>query len=363
MHIAIIAASLTSGGAERVLTQLAGHWAQKGHRVSIVTFETSGTLPFYPLESQIELIQLNQSTNDYSHSLPRRLGHILKRLFCLRKAIKGLNPDMIVSFIDVINIITLLACKGLKIPVVVSERIDPKYHPLPKLYKWLRLKTYPWANKIVVQTQSAASYFPEKIAAHIKIIPNAVLKAACTKESQPLVKNLVTVGRLSAQKDHPTLIHSFAQLIKHYPDLTLTIYGEGPEYRNLKTLIQNLNLQDKIHLPGTTKDIPQALLKADLFIFPSLYEGFPNALCEAMAHGLPVIASNCTGNIDVVRDGIDGRLFPVGDVAALTAAIMELINDHDQRKTLSQKAQEISARFSSEQIYALWDEIVKPATE
>ena len=112
-------------------------------------------------------------------------------------------------------------------------------------------------------------------------------------------------------------------------------------------------------MPGVIEDIYPVLAKADLFIFSSRFEGFPNALCEAMAVGVPVVASNCSGNVDVVREGIDGRLFPVGDQEALARVACELIGDFEQRQRLSLHAREIVTRFHPDRIFALWDSVLR----
>ena len=116
-------------------------------------------------------------------------------------------------------------------------------------------------------------------------------------------------------------------------------------------------------MPGAVKNIQEKLAEADLFVFPSRFEGFPNALCEAMAVGLPVIASNCSGNVDVVEDGVNGVLFPVGDEAALIKQIKSLCCDPKLREKLGRKALEISDTYSPEKIYRLWDETVIKLTE
>ncbi len=103
------------------------------------------------------------------------------------------------------------------------------------------------------------------------------------------------------------------------------------------------------------------LINADLFVFPSHYEGFPNALCEAMAAGLPVIVSNCSGNIDVVQDGINGRLFTIDDVGALILLMKELISDPLQCQKLSQNAMTLSDHYSPDKIYQLWDAVIEDA--
>lgn len=356
MNLALIISFLTSGGAERASSELANHWVSENHQVTIITFASPDSKPFYHLDRNINLIQLDQgSTKTF---LIIRLANILKRLFCLRKTLKTLKPNIVISFMDTTNMTTLLASLGLKTPVIVSERTDPNHHYLPSFYQKLRVFIYKKAAAVTVQTKAAADFF--KNLKNICIIPNAISKPDVAKQmNSSSIQHIVSVGRLCPFKNFDTLIRAFANLIKHYPDLKLTIYGEGAERTNLENLIKKLNLQDKVYLPGAIENINEALVAADLFVFPSQYEGFPNALCEAMACGLPVIASNCSGNIDVVRDGIDGLLFPVGDITALTNIALALIKNPEQRQSLSENAKTICERFSTDRIYGLWDQIIE----
>ncbi len=360
MHLALIISSLNSGGAERVLSELANYWVSKGHQVTLVTLASPDAKPFYPLDSKVRLIQLDQTQNE--SSFLTRLGNILRRLFCLRKVLKTLNPNVVLSFVDVMNLTTLLATVGLETPVIVSERIDPHFHHIPSLYKKIRPFLYRLARKIVVQTNSIASYFGNDLQRIIQIIPNPVKSPKHHKIFSSTVRSVLSVGRLDQQKDHKTLIHAFAHLYPTYPHLTLTIYGEGPQRENLQNLINSLNLQKSVSLPGITQDIHEKLTAADLFVFPSLYEGFPNALVEAMSVGLPVIASNCSGNIDIVRDGIDGCLFPVGDVLKLAALMEELVCDSNTRKRLGEEAKTVTEYFHPDHIFHRWDEVISGAT-
>jgi GalNAc-alpha-(1->4)-GalNAc-alpha-(1->3)-diNAcBac-PP-undecaprenol alpha-1,4-N-acetyl-D-galactosaminyltransferase len=358
MHLALIISSLNPGGAERVLSDLANHWISQGNKVSFITFATPTTVPFYPLDPKINLIQLDQS--QHTSSPLKRFINSFKRILVLRKTLQQLKPDRIVSFVDITNITALIASIGLKIPIVVSERIDPNFHKIPSFYEWFRLKVYPLCLKLIVQTTNAATYFPKQFSYFMMVVPNPVRSPTVEKKDYVQhITHIISIGRLDQQKDHKTLIRSFSHLLKTHPDLTLTIYGEGRERPNLETLITSLNLQNKVHLPGTTQNIQEALLNADLFIFPSHYEGFPNALCEAMAVGLPVIASNCSGITDILRDGIDGRLFPIGDENALTKITLELLEDPVQCESLGTHAKEVSTRFSPTRVFAMWDNLLK----
>jgi len=361
MHIALVISSLETGGAERMMSELANVWASQGRDVSLITLSAPGTPSLYPLDPRVRLIQLDALTVNIGSqaNILVRLKNITLRIVKLRWAFKTAKPDVIVSFVDIMNISTILASRWLGIPVVVSERIDPNHHRINTFYQQLRLQTYPMAQKLVVQTLSAKSYFPSKLKCLISIIPNFVKPAVRLKNARPTIKRIVSVGRLSAQKDHKTLILAFSQIVEKHPDLELIIYGEGKERLSLERLITNLNIAQKVYLPGVTSNIQKFLLEADLFVFPSRYEGFPNALCEAMAVGLPVIASNCSGTTDIVRDGIDGRLFPIGDVNQLAVLLRELIEDPSQRQMLSQGALAVSDRFSQASVLQLWDDVLR----
>lgn len=363
MHIALIISSLSPGGAERVLSQLANAWISGGHKVSIITFSEPRTLPFYPLDESIHLHQLDLLVRQKSSSF-RRLKNILKRILKLRQALKRVKPDVVISFVDVTNITVLLAGTRLHIPTIVCERTHPQYYRLPAVYNRLRLLTYSWARRVICQTASASEYFSNISYRKKAIIPNYVKKPGYQKNEADVlrpVQKIMSVGRLCSNKGFTTLIKAFSEVVHQKPNLTLTIYGEGAERQNLEALIRELDLTGKIFLPGIIKDVEAALYQADLFVFPSLYEGFPNVLCEAMAVGLPVIASNCSGNIDIVQEGVDGRLFVVGDVGQLKRLMRELIKDAPQRVKLSKGAMQLPDRFSQEAILQKWDAALREA--
>ncbi len=357
MNITLVISSLSAGGAERVLSSLANYWDSKDHNVAIITLASDAA--FYPLSETINLKQINQiSAND--ERFLRRICNIVKRLYFLRKAIQKTKADVVVSFVDVTNITTLIACVGLKIPVVVSERTNPFYHKISILFRWLRNFLYPYAKNVIVQTKSAASYFDGL--KNIAAIPNAVHENEhITKDFSKPITHIISVGRLCPHKGFSTLIKAFSEILKLNKDLKLTIYGEGADRSNLESLKRSLNIGGSVFLPGAVSEINDVLVNADLFVFPSHYEGFPNALCEAMAAGLPVIVSNCSGNIDVVQDGVNGRLFPIGDVDRLVLLMKELISDPLQCQKLSQNAMTLSDHYSPDKIYQLWDAVIEDA--
>jgi GalNAc-alpha-(1->4)-GalNAc-alpha-(1->3)-diNAcBac-PP-undecaprenol alpha-1,4-N-acetyl-D-galactosaminyltransferase len=349
--------SLRSGGAERVLTELVNYLSSKGYDVTFVTLDNPKYSPFYTVNNTVNLVQLDLIQEE--GTCFRRALHLLKRIQTLRCFIKNLQPDVIISFIDIMNILTMLATVFLKIRVIVCERTNPRYHKIPKFYQWLRTLTYPFAAKVVVQTQSAANFFSPFIQKKMMIVPNVVRKPAEVIQTvSAKVQHIISVGRLSFEKDHQTLIRAFALLIKDMPHLTLTIYGEGPERKKLERVIHDLGLGHVVSLPGDIYHIEEKLLKSDLFVFSSIFEGFPNALCEAMAVGLPVIASNCSGSVDIIDDGKNGVLFPIGHVEKLYKTMLQLIHDEAKRQTLSSHAKQITELYSENKIYVKWHNII-----
>lgn len=362
-NITLVISTMRPGGAERVMSKLANYFASKGHKITLITFVSQSEKPFYALDQRITQLRLNCLS--YHKNLFVYGLNVIKCLYVLRKALKKTAPDVVISFMESVNVATLLAGYKLGIPTVVSERIDPKYHILYPLkiqqfFNMLRYKVYHWTHALVAQTQSALDFFPKSIQEHAVIIPNPVNAPKYDNyEVAEKVQNIISVGRLCVQKDHVTLIKAFAKIQEKNTDIKLTIYGEGPERANLENLISELKLMDYISLPGTTSDIEQKLFESDMFVFPSLYEGFPNALCEAMAIGLPVIGSNCSGNVDVIKHNENGFIFNLKDENELYEQMSKLINSLSLRKHLSSKAQKISIDYSQDKIYAKWDRLLE----
>lgn len=259
------------------------------------------------------------------------------------------------------NITTILATLGLKIPVIVSERVDPSQHPIGLLQNFLRKVTYPLADHIVVQTTQIQNYFPKKLHPRISIIPNPV-SLPSNGSHLPNIdyerKKIIATGRLEAQKGFDLLLQAFSVVHDKHPEWELVIWGEGSKRPALEALRAYLKLEAHVHLPGLTNNIIQILSEGSLFVLSSRYEGFPNSLCEAMAVGLPVIAFDCgSGAADIIRHNIDGLLVPAQNVDALSNAMLRLIQDFELRKQYGNCAKEIVDRFSLEKILDKWNAI------
>jgi glycosyltransferase involved in cell wall biosynthesis len=168
------------------------------------------------------------------------------------------------------------------------------------------------------------------------------------------------VGRLSPEKGFDVLVRAFARIAPWFPDWTLQILGTGPQRGQLEDLADSLGVRDNVRWAGWVEEPESALLESGVFVLPSRYEGFPNALLEAMACGLPCIASACdSGPAEIIRDGVDGLLVPPENVDALADALRQLVSDEDKRARLGRHAVEVTSRFSREAFFGRWEEALR----
>jgi glycosyltransferase involved in cell wall biosynthesis len=354
MRLTLVLPTLACGGAERAAITIANQWVGKGHKITLLTFDSKDTPAFYEVNPAIKHIQLGLAKNsDQSFA---KVWNNLRRIVILRGAIKNSHPDFVISFLNRTNIRTLLATKGINKPVIISEQTDPIRGNLEFVWRWLQKYLYPTASRVVTHTEQAARYLSEALRCRVVVIPNPVVEAEIRlKETQQVTPVLVAVGALEKEKGFDILLRSMAQIAPQHPQLVLRIFGEGTQRKHLESLRAELGLARQVYLPGQVKDIFQQLSEADLFVMPSRIEGFGNALCEAMACGLPVIATDCMGPREIIRDGVTGVLVPTEDSQILAQVISELLNNTEKRLSLAKQAREIMRRVSLEEVMKQWD--------
>ncbi|HEY1936891.1 MAG TPA: glycosyltransferase family 4 protein [Candidatus Angelobacter sp.] len=364
MRITLVIYSLGRGGAERTLSVLAGAWSQQGRKVTVITFNDDEA-PAYPLHTDVALRSLRVS-KDPARNIFHALYRNALRIWRLRNSIRQSQPDVVISFMDFPNIITLLATQGQSTPVIITEHVHPDFYDIGWPWETLRRRIYHRANALVCVSRPVSNWFQKKISVKGFVVPNPVDRVPLSlqaHESQSRSNTgylIVGMGRLVAQKGFDLLIEAFAHVAARHSNWSVKIMGDGPSRNELETQVQKLNLTGRVEFTGALAD-PFALLRvADLFVFPSRFEGFGNALCEAMACGLPAISFDCpSGPGDIIRHEEDGLLVPVGDVTALAVAMDELMSNPDYRQRLAKRAPEVAVRFSLERILGLWDQLFR----
>lgn len=357
-RLTFVISSLQDGGAERVMTIMANYWAAAGWNITLLTLD-DGVAPLsYDLDSRVRHVPL--AVAEHSGNTPAALRNGFRRLRALRRSLRQSRPDAILSFMDITNVTTILATQGLGVPVIISERSDPARHFPGRIWSKLRQLLYPLADAVVVQSQGALDYFSPKVQARARIIPNPVLSAqpsTVISSIQLPRPALVTMGRLVQSKGFDLLLRAFAQIKDKRRDWTLVILGDGPLRTELESLRNQLGLEQRVLMPGRVNNPYNALVQSDLFVMSSRYEGFPNALCEAMACGLAVVCTDCpSGPREIIRDGIDGILVANEDVAALTKAIDQLMENKIERARLGERATDVTTRFALSEVMRLWED-------
>ncbi len=346
MKILFVINTLSSGGAERVLSELANYFADV-YNYDTYILTISKYEDFYEISKNIKLIKLNIENNKYS------IINSFERVSKLVKSINKIKPDIIISFMTSTNIESIIASKLLKIPIIISERANPTTSALGK-WRYLRKMLYPFANSIVCQTRDVALFY-KNYQNNIKIIPNSLKRF-----DEKILKRenvILSVGRLDYLKGFDLLIKSFSNI--NSKNWKLFIVGDGEYRKNLEIMVEYLNLSDKIYFLGKQKDIESYYKKASIFVLSSRTEGFPNVLCEAMANGVATISFDCDfGPRDIIKNGVDGVLVPAENTELLGKEIEKLINSPKLREKLGKKALKINSILSIDKIANEWKDLI-----
>jgi GalNAc-alpha-(1->4)-GalNAc-alpha-(1->3)-diNAcBac-PP-undecaprenol alpha-1,4-N-acetyl-D-galactosaminyltransferase len=363
LRLTLVISDLISGGAERVLTILANEWAVAGHSVRfVVQFGKPGEPSFYSLRPEIEVQRLD-FLGIGERSLPK-LGKV-NQIAAMRRAILAGRPDIVVSFMDTVNIRAMLATIGTNIPVIVAEHCDPTVRMLTAGWTALRRWAYPRAAALILLTESAIDFFPPAVRRHSYVIPNPVVPGPPTGLSEPAwvdSRTIVALGRLNEIKGFDRLIVAFGAVAKQHKDWSLCIWGEGQERPNLERQIREAGLTDRVFLKGETTEPYVKLRAAEIFAMTSHTEGFPMALGEAMATGLACVSFDCpSGPRQLIRHGVDGWLVENGNTEAFATALSDLMADRSRREQFGVRALEVTDRFSLRRILPMWNVVFEEA--
>ncbi len=366
LRIVCVIHSLAGGGAERVMAGLTSRLAARGHQVRLVTLD-DGRGDRHDVHPGVERVCLDVMAA--SSGTVAAVRNNRARLAALRAAIRAYAPQVVLSFCDATNVLTLLATAGLGVPVVVSERSDPGEQAMSPLWGRLRRWTYRRAARLIALSDSSARSMAAWNRHPVAVIPSAVAAPEeADADSDPAEsrrrlgsgrKTILGVGRLSEEKGFDRLIDAFSQLAGEFPDWQLQIAGEGPQRPRLEAMIAASGWAERIELLGWQRPITPLYRAADLFVLPSRYEGFPSALLEAMACSVAALAVDCeSGPREIIRNGVDGVLTSAD---ALPAEMRRLMLDESLRERLGQRATEVVDRFGWEAMVERYLQVLREA--
>lgn len=349
---------LDPGGAENALVQLVTRLDRDRWQPYVIALAGEGKLVKPLREAGIEVVCLNATSSRQFSIYPR-----------LVKEFRRINPKIVQTYLFHANILGRMAARAARVKHVVSgirvaERRGKWYH---RVDRW----TDRWVSKHVCVSQAVKDFTAKtaRISSEkMIVIPNGVdLKRfenalPISRESLPRCssENLIALyaGRLDPQKGVADLLTIAENLRDQLPELKWLIAGDGPLKSELANSIKEKNLQNCVQLLGNRQDIPELMQTADMFIFPSRWEGMPNVILEAMAARLPIITSHVEGIDELLIDQQSGIITPRQDIPAMTKAVIQLATAPDLRTSYSQAAfQKVANEFSWEQTAARYQEL------
>ena len=326
----IVTRGLTAGGMEKTSVNLAEYF--NSMKCKVIYFTLFKNPHFFKLDDKIEIIE--SSIDRENHN---KYVYAFKLIPQIRKAIKDYNVDIVLGIGEYFNPFTIVSTFGLGCKVFVSDRLSPTIKlGIVDIFKKI---AYPFANGAISQTQFAAKKLIESTRLkNIKVIPNPLKPVK--RMDIAVKKQIITVGRLNPEKGHKILMESFAKI--ENKDWILTLVGDGIERNKLEELAIKLGISERVNFAGELVDFSRELSESQIFVLPSLSEGFPNALIEAMSVPLACISSDCVaGPSDIIEHGVNGILVKPNNIDELTLKIDELINNEELRIKLKNNAFQI----------------------
>lgn len=336
--------------------------------ISLVTLASADN-DYYPLHSRIERIGLGLFS--MSRGLWNGIRANYQRITKLRKVAMAKSPELVISFCDRTNVLALVALSA-KYPLLISERSDPRYQHMPRVWEWLRKKYYPRAECCVAQSEEVANYLRVHYYSdrpnRIRSIPSAIdpppLDIASLQKNrltkQP--KILLYVGRISPEKGVDRLLDAWHMIESRHPTWRLRIVGEGPDKEKLVGRAKTLGINSRVEwLPWSAK-IWEHWADANAFAIASDYEGFPQALLEGMTAGLPGVVRDCSPVVrEVLRHEENGLIVSRSD--DLSIELDRLLAHPNLQLSLGDRAARTAESFHWRNVAPLWYDAIGFASQ
>lgn len=339
--ICIISPSFSAGGAERVLCELANYFVNKKNAEVNFIILTGGE-QFYKLDKKVKVHKPSFNYKNYP-----RFIFIVKILKFLRKKLKFIRPNSILSFGGKYNSFVLISSLGLGLKIFISDRSQPDIS-YGRLLDFLNSRMYKLAKGIIAQTESAKIILKKSVNhPNIKVIGNPIREIEIGKELRENI--ILNVGRFIKSKQQSLLLDFFEEI----NDLNwrLIFIGEGSEFDKVKLKSLNLKSSNRISFLGNINNIDKYYTKSKIFAFTSISEGFPNALGEAMKSGCACISFDCeAGPSDLIVDVESGYLIDLNDHNQYINRLHTLMNDELLITKFGNRAKNNTEKFNIKEI-------------
>lgn len=348
------------GGAERVFVDVVNELRARGHDVQVATFDPPGQAFFYDLDQAITV----HSLADCAPGQPTGFSQFPSIMRKARHLVLQEQPDAVVAFMHSTFVPVGMGLLGTGIPFVASEHTDGAHYQGRTVQRLLRDAIFARSAAITIPSEASREAQPTRWQERMVAIPNAIDFAAlsATAENRQPEPLILSVGRLMAEKDFPTLIRAFADVAEDFPDWRLRIAGDGALRGAIEAEIQRSGFADRIDLPGYLRDIPAEYRRASIFAIPSLYESFGLVTAEALASGCPAVGfADCLGTAQLIRDGQNGLLVDPGDdrAEALAKALRRLMGDAALRQRLGEQGPSSVRGYSLAAITDRWEAMLQ----
>lgn len=355
-RVVLLNTDLGYGGAEKNMVFVANSLARENNiQVTFLTYRDKNK-DYQELKDEIKRVKLG------SEDRGGNLISIIKSIREIRLYLMKNEVDVVISFLSPSHIRAVLASRGCRTKVILSERADPYMKRMAikeKIVATINHLLFSMADGYVFQTEKAKAYYSKSVQNKSVVIPNFVNKLTRTSSRSLKEKKIVFVARAEIkQKRQDLIIDAFNMLSKEYPDYILELYGDGAD---LHTICDMARDNEKIKLCGVTTNIVESIQNAMMFVLTSDYEGIPNALLEAMSLGIPSISTDCSpgGAAMLIDNYKSGIIVERGNVFQIYSAMKYMIEHSDEAEIMGQNAMYVNEVFNGDAIGKKWVDFIK----